>query len=64
MSSQTIVGSGVQQGVQLFADKKEVVGKSKAGAIAVAEIESVAANEPDEFEIRRREFFTVTKHAS
>jgi hypothetical protein len=64
MNSQTIVDSGVQLGVQLLADKKKLEGKSKAGAVAVAEIESVAANEPDEFEIRRQAFFAVSKHAS
>ena len=63
MSSQTIVSSGVQRVAQLFADKIEVEGKSKAGATAVADIDSEAANVPDEFEIRRQEFFKITKNA-
>lgn len=61
MSSQTVVGAEAQQRVPLFADKNEAERKSKPVA---SKNESVAANEPDEFEIRRRQFFAGTKNAS
>jgi hypothetical protein len=63
MSSQLAVGANVQQRVQVFAEQREAEGKSKPGAV-VSSIEPSTANEPDEFETRRRLFFAGTKNAS
>jgi hypothetical protein len=63
MSSQLLVGVEAQQSVQMFAEQNEVEAKSKQRA-AGSKLEAVAADEPDEFEIRRRVFFAGTTAAS